>query len=199
MYGYMKKTIFVKSICFFFFIFLLIYTSFVKKYEINRPIEIIHAVNQGQIPSHKNKHPTPTQTPLPTPWITPTPILTITPTPAPIPRAIPHGNVIFTISGGNQRGPQVSRGSIDPYDPEYGATQKIQIYTDINQSNQSMRVMMNTDNGSVTVPLSLTATTSYFNIWEGTWTVTDSYLFTYKATVEATSENGTTIVPIFLR
>lgn len=206
----MKKNAFIGVIIFFLLSIPLSHASFVMGSERNMDFAKINANVREKIrplkrppikPPKKTPTPTTKQSPTPTaiPSVTPSPTPSVTPTPQPPLRKIPHGNVTFTVSGGNQGGPALSRGSINPYDPDFGVTQKIQVYADSSQSDQSMQITVKTDHGIVTFPMSIATTSGTKNIWEGSWTVADSYLYTYKATIKATGANGTTIVPITLR
>lgn len=156
-----------------------------------KPTPILSPTNT----STPTSSPTPTDTPTPTHTSSPTP----TPTPLPIPRIIPHGNVSFSVSGGSQSGPSISRGSLNPYDPGFGTEQKIQIYTSKSQTDQSLNVTMDTDTGSYTMPMAIVSETTSSYIWEGAWTISDSYLYRYKATLQATGSAGMTQIPIILR
>ena len=198
----MRRALSIAALCLFVYFVLFYRSSFVLGADKKFPFfannsSSIHGIDTVFLSKKQTPTPSPTGILIVTPSPTPTP--TPTPTPMPIPRKIPHGKVIFTISGGNQGGPTVSRGSLDPYDPDYGTVQKIQIYTSSSQSGQSVQITMKTDHRSMTFPLSVATISGSSVVWEGVWTVSDSYVSMYKTTVEATGANGTTVVPIILR
>lgn len=148
----------------------------------------------------RKKHaPTPTPPPTPTPSISITPMPIHTPTPLPTPNPIPHGTKGFSVSGGPPVGPKMSHGSLIPYDPATGETQKIQIYVSDTQPIQSATVTIMTDNGQTIVPMSLISGTDISGMWEGAWIMQDSYFYSYRAIIDATSSNGTRSVNITLR
>jgi len=195
----MKNKLIVGLMCFLLFLFASSYPPFVRGFDALRvPLKHVKGSYSIKRPKPSHRH-TPTPTPQPTAQPTSSPLPTVTPTPIPTPRAIPHGNVLFLIRAGNQKGPAVIKGSIDPYDPDYGAIQKIQVYTSTSQPDQSMNITLKTDNYDTTIPMSIATISGSFNIWEGTWTVIDSYLHTYKANIEAVGANGVTTLPIMLR
>lgn len=139
--------------------------------------------------------PTPSPTAIPTPTSSPTPTLTPTPSPNPI----PHGLKGFSVNTSNKNGPQMSRGFLDPYDPDLAATQTFSIKLKDTQPIQSASVIFKTDNKTRIIPLDLVEGTYLDGRWQGVWVIDDSYLFTYHAIIEANSSNGTSSVDITLR
>lgn len=119
----------------------------------------------------------------------------ITPTNAPSPKLIPHGKVEFGVSTGKgSKGPQMSQGSIDPYDPELGATQTLVI--EVAEPVEKVTAILVTDNKtSPEYQLKKVKGTT----WVGSWKVDDSYLYKYVLTIKATGPNGTSKVDITLR
>lgn len=119
----------------------------------------------------------------------------ITPTSAPSPKPIPHGKVEFTVSTGkNSKGPQMSQGFIDPYDPELGAIQTLVI--EVAEPVEKVTAILVTDNKtSAEYQLKKVKGTT----WAGSWKINDSYLYKYVLTIKATGPNGTSKVDITLR
>lgn len=154
---------------------------------------MIHIKNSLQSKKLQKLTPTPTLTPSPTNVPTPTY------TPTPTPRLIPHGKKGFSVSSGKKTGPQMSRGYIDPYDPNIGEGQKIGIRIKHNQPVSSVSLTMKTDHGVKVIPMHLISGTDTDGIWEGEWTTSDTYLYNYHAVLEAVSSNGSAIVDITLR
>lgn len=119
----------------------------------------------------------------------------IPPTNTPTPKPIPHGKVEFTVSTGkNSTGPRMRKGSIDPYDPDLGATQTFTI--DVDEPVNKVIAILTTDN-KVSSEYQLKKTTG--TTWQGSWKVNDSYLYKYKLTIKAVGPNGTSKVGITLR
>lgn len=118
------------------------------------------------------------------PTLTPT----IEGTPRPSPRAIPHGPKGFTVSQGDKTVPQFGRGTIDPYDPENGATQTVTIAVSHTQPITKVSAILKTDkNISNPIPFTLKSGTNTNGEWTGNWRMTDSYLYTYHLVLQAES------------
>lgn len=131
----------------------------------------------------------------PTPTSTPTP----TPKPTPTPRPIPSGKKTFSVSSGKKTGPQFRTGFIDPYDPKSGTGQTISISLVGSKPVTTAKLTMQTDTKSKEVVMSLTSGTASEGVWEGTWTVDDTYLYTYNATIAASDGQETNTITITLR
>ena len=148
---------------------------------------LINGLGEG-----RNRHRKTTTTPAP---VEPTP--TTTPTPKPNP--IPHGTKGFSVSSNNP-GPTMGRGTIDPYDPEIGSSQSIYIEVfDTAYPVTSVNITLQTDHESNTHPMTLTSGTTGNGTWSANWVVSDTYNYTYKATLTAVSASGTNSVSITLR
>lgn len=119
----------------------------------------------------------------------------ITPTSTPSPKPIPHGKVEFTVSTGkNSKGPQMSQGFIDPYDPKLGAIQTLVI--EVAEPVEKVTATLITDNKtSQEYQLKKVKGTT----WMGQWKVKDSYLYKYVLTIKAIGPNGTSKVDVTLR
>jgi len=121
------------------------------------------------------------------------------PSATPIPRPIPRGKTGFTISSGDEGGPQTGSGFIDPYDPEVGEKQTISITVKDNQPVTSVSVTMKTDNGLKEYPMKLAEGTATDGRWEGTWAVEDTHLYMYHAILKAVGAKGESLADITLR
>lgn len=125
---------------------------------------------------------------------------TATPAPTPTPRAIPHGKKGFTVSQSDKTVPQFSRGHIDPYDPDKGATQSVTIAVKHSQPVTKVTAILKTDNNiSNPVPFTLASGTNTNGEWSASWQVTDTYLYTYALVLEASSASGSGSVVVTLR
>jgi hypothetical protein len=123
----------------------------------------------------------------------------VTPTPTPSPRPIPSGKKTFSVSSGKKTGPQFASGAIDPYDPKIGSTQTISVTIVSSKPVTSGTLTMQTDTKTKKVPLSMVSGTPINGVWAGTWTVDDTYLYTYLATLTATDGTETNKVELTLR
>ena len=123
-----------------------------------------------------------------------------TATPRPSPRPIPHGKIDFTVGQSDKTVPQFSKGSIDPYDPAKGATQTVTIAIKHTQPVTKVTATLKTDNVvSNPVLFTLISGTATDGQWQGSWQVTDTYLYTYKLILEATGGAKTASDEITLR
>lgn len=130
-----------------------------------------------------------TSVPLPSPKATPTPT----------PKSIPSGKQTFSVSSGKQTGPQFETGAIDPYDPGQGTQQTISVSATSSTPVVTMKLTMETDTKSQNIAMQLTSGTTTKGIWTGTWTVDDTYLYVYNATITATDGQETNSFTITLR
>ncbi len=112
------------------------------------------------------------------------------PTPTRAPRPIPHGKWGFGISNSGA-GPKFGRGYLDPYDPAIRTAQTITLYVADDKPVISVTATVKTDN-KVHSPISLSRIngSDLGGEWQGTWTVDDTYLYTYMILFEAVSANG---------
>lgn len=127
----------------------------------------------------------------------PTP--TLTPTPIPTPKPIPTGKKTFSVMSGKKTGPQFRTGAIDPYDPKKGSLQTISVSLVSIKPLTTVKLTMQTDTKSKEVVMSLTSGTATEGTWSGTWTVDDTYLYTYNATIAASDGQETNSITITLR
>ena len=124
----------------------------------------------------------------------------ITNTPTSKPRQIPSGKTEFNIGQSDKTVPQLSKGSIDPYDPSKGSTQVITIKVKNDQPVTKVTAILKTDNNtSNSYPFKLITGTDTDGEWQGSWTVENSHLYTYELTLNAVSSNGTGTITTTLR
>ncbi len=123
----------------------------------------------------------------------------LTPTPKPSPRPIPSGKKTFSVSSGKKTGPQFQGGAIDPYDPTMKGTQTISVTIVSTKPVTTATLTMQTDTKTKKVPMEIVSGTSTNGVWEGTWTVDDSYLYTYVATITVTDGTESNKIDLTLR
>jgi hypothetical protein len=106
-------------------------------------------------------------------------------------RPIPHGPKGFTVGQSDKTVPQLRRGTLDPYDPQMGATQSATIAVKHSQPVNKVTAILITDHG-MSDPISFTLIngTNTDGQWQGSWKVTDSYLYTYTLILRAESKNN---------
>jgi len=120
------------------------------------------------------------------------------PTSTPQPKPIPKGKTDFFVSVGNNiKGPRMGKGTIDPYDPGVNAMQTMTIEVSDTVPVEKVVVLLKTDN-KTSSEMALEPVPGTKN-WKGTWTIDDSYLYTYELTIKATSASGTSSVDVLLR
>jgi hypothetical protein len=116
-----------------------------------------------------------------------------------MPKAIPHGKIPFSATT-TWPGPKFTGGSFDPYDPAKGSTMVITISVNDTQPVQKVWANVTSDHKtSATIPFHRVTGTDLSGDWQGTWTVDDTYLYTYMVTIQAQSANGPTKDEIALR
>ena len=104
------------------------------------------------------------------------------------PRPIPHGEKGFSVSQSDKNIPKFGRGSINPYDPIQGATQKVTINVTHTQPVTKVSATLKTDHTvSKPVAFTLIGGTDTNGQWQGSWVVNDTYLFMYQLTLTAES------------
>lgn len=121
------------------------------------------------------------------------------PTPTHSPRPIPSGKKTFSVSSGKKTGPLFGEGAIDPYDPKIKATQTISVAITGTKPVTTATLTMQTDTKTKKVPMKIISGTNTNGVWEGSWTVDDSYLFTYVATITASDNTETNKIDLTLR
>jgi hypothetical protein len=125
---------------------------------------------------------------------------TPTPMPTPSPKPIPHGKISFSVSQPDKTKPQFGAGSIDPYDPAQGTVQTVTILAKDEEPITKVTAVLKTDhNISSPVSFELVEGSATDGTWKGSWTVTDSYLYTYNLVLTAESSRGQSSVEATLR
>jgi hypothetical protein len=120
--------------------------------------------------------------------------------PTPTPRPIPHGPQEFSSGQSDKTVPQITNGTIIPYDPAQGTSQSVIISVKHSQPVTGVTAVLQTDHQtSGPIPFTLVSGTATNGQWRGSWQITDTYLYTYKITIEATSATKTGKVGITLR
>ncbi len=137
--------------------------------------------------------------PLPKPFPTASTSPTPTPTPKPTPRPIPHGKIPFKVGMALSVWPKMTEGFLDPYDPSFLQQQTVSIKVNDTKPVTSVTATLKTDNSSNTVTLRLVEGTNLDGRWEGSWRVSDSYLYNYNLILTGESGSGKSSVDITLR
>ena len=123
-----------------------------------------------------------------------------TPSPTASPRPIPHGKIGFTVGQSDKTVPQFARGFIDPYDPAKGGTQTVTIAVKHTQPVIGVTAVLKTDNNiSEPHPFKLISGSDTDGQWQGSWKVTDTYLYTYALVLNAESSDSSASVEVILR
>lgn len=115
------------------------------------------------------------------------------------PKPIGTGRKGFTISSGKQNVPQFGKNYLDPIDPDQDSQQEIIIAAENSVPIDNVQVTIKTDNKETPVEMKLAEGTEADGIWEGSWTVDDTYLYNYKIEVVASAANGEQKATLTLR
>ena len=119
---------------------------------------------------------------------------------SPTPRPIPHGKIGFTVSQSDKTKPQFGKGFIDPYDPAKDQLQIVTIGVKDEQPVTQVTAIIKTDKQiSTPLPLKLIGGSDIDGIWQGSWLLDDTYLYTYNLVLTADSTRGQSSVEITLR
>lgn len=119
--------------------------------------------------------------------------------PTPTPRPIPHGKQTFSVTSGKKTGPQLNGGAIDPYDPLFGAPQKITVKITGKKPVTSVTLTVKTDNQTRNYSMELFEGTATDGTWIGSVQTDDTYLYTYNILFTATDGTETNTVELTLR
>lgn len=131
---------------------------------------------------------------------TPIPTLLASPKPTSSPKPIPHGPIKLNFSQEDKTIPQFSQGLLNPYDPAKGDSQTFTVNLKHSKSIISVTAKLATDNAfSPAFPLKLIRGNDLDGTWEGTWTITDSYLYRYVLLLKANSSDKSSSIDIILR
>ena len=103
------------------------------------------------------------------------------------PKPLATGKQIYSISGSKINAPKVAEVVIDPIDPSPGANQKVsaKVLSLSGEPITEVSVTMITDNKKTFYPLKLSSGTNLDGVWEGSWSLSDTYLYLYQAAVKA--------------
>lgn len=128
--------------------------------------------------------------PSPTPSPTGSPIASPSPSPTPTNRV--SGGFQAYISTQNQ--PQMRQLTIDPFDPEIGTTQSLQLSIRDAGGSPITQVtgIVRTDNGENTYTLTLTSGSNTDGVWSVSYRVSDSHERIYNMTFTASNQAGST-------
>mgnify|MGYP001558152017 CR=1 FL=1 len=105
------------------------------------------------------------------------------------PKPLATGRQTYLISGSKKGAPKISEATIDPIDPKEGASQTFSVKALALEAGPiaDVSVTMITDNEKKTYPLKSISGTNLDGTWQGTWSLKDSYLYTYQAAIKAKS------------
>lgn len=116
------------------------------------------------------------------------PIAMITPTPSPTPKPLPSGKQTYRFSHGqNVTGPKPQTVVVDPLTPAPGEKQTVTVIIASDSPIIEAKATLDTDHDSNIYPL----TASQGETWEATWTINDSYDYTYYLHLFLKSADGT--------
>ncbi|MFZ5534831.1 MAG: hypothetical protein ACOY3M_01615 [Patescibacteria group bacterium] len=122
------------------------------------------------------------------------------PTPTPTPTKLFHGKDTYIVSRGAQAtGPNVSEITFDPLDPAVGGQQVISVKASYGSAISDVSVKLRTDTKTTTLKLELAEGTDLGGTWTTMWTVPETYLYNYSATIVATSGKEVTTIPVIIR
>lgn len=125
---------------------------------------------------------------------------TAIPTPTPTPTKLFHGKDTYIVSRGSQAtGPNISEITFDPLDPAVGAKQTISAKVSHNIPLTEVTLKLRTDSKTTTLTLSRVEGTELGGTWQTSWTVPESYLYNYAATIAAKAGKEETSIPIIIR
>lgn len=121
--------------------------------------------------------------------------------PTSTPKPIPHGKIDFNVSGGNDAGPTIGKGFIDPYDPPLHGEQSVSVDVMSKKSPVLSVVAILSTDLAVSSPYQFQriAGTEIKGTWKGSWKVDDTYLHTYRLAIIAKSADGESRIDITLR
>jgi len=116
----------------------------------------------------------------------------------PQPSVVPiaQGRQIYSITNKGP-GPLITPAVIDPFDPKKGEVQTFEIAASHDQPINEISVVLRTDNGETTYPLTLVSGSETNGQWKGSWTTNDTHDHIYTALVVASSDHKTTVTLSF--
>ena len=111
-----------------------------------------------------------------------------TPRPSPIPLAT--GKQTYMISGSLPGAAKIAEATIDPIDPATATLQKLTLQVLDTKGVTEVKATVWTDNKTTPHQLSLKSGTKTDGIWEGSWSLSDSYDYRYGIVLKAKNEDG---------
>lgn len=122
------------------------------------------------------------------------------PTPTPTPTKLFHGKDTYAISRGSQAtGPNITKVTLDPLDPAVGAKQIFTVQITHSYPVTTAFISVRTDTQTTKLPLALISGTAQDGMWQASWTVPETYLYTYIVTPSARSAYDQASVTITIR
>lgn len=103
------------------------------------------------------------------------------PSPLPTPKPLPTGSQTYNISHGESVvGPKPTKATINPLDPKIGDTQTLTIQVSHDKPVTKASITLLTDNAKQELPLQLISGTTSEGVWQASWTMEDSYDYSYQ-------------------
>jgi hypothetical protein len=125
------------------------------------------------------------------------PIATHTPRPI---QQIGHGTVTYKGSfGSGFQGPQPVETTISPIDPPVGGVQTITVHITNKSPLTSAKIYLDTDKKQSIFSLTLASGTATDGIWRATWSMPDTYNYTYYIQYDLRSSNGVYAGGLYIR
>lgn len=122
------------------------------------------------------------------------------PTPTPTPTALMQGKETYSISqASDNAGPKITKAEIDPLDPKVGGKQTITIHSNFTKPVTAVTVSIKTDNKTFPLTLTRVSGTDTNGQWQTSWTVEDTFLYTYIMTITAQSGDASSKVDLAIR
>jgi len=110
-------------------------------------------------------------------------------TPQPTPKPIPSGTQTYNLSHGKDVvGPRLNQVTIDPFDPAVGESQTVTAKISHTSPVTDVAATMNIDGRSDTHTFKRISGSDTDGTWQATWTMMDSYDYTYYLFFKLTSE-----------
>ena len=124
--------------------------------------------------------------PSPTATLEPKTAASPTPTPKPTPYPLKQGKETYSISQTSGVRPRIELAEIDPHEPKVGTNQKIRVRVSDKDPIRGVTISLKSDNKTTTLPpTKLVEGTNLEGIWETSWNMNDTILFTYVFTIKA--------------
>lgn len=119
----------------------------------------------------------------------------------PTPRPLAHGRQTYAISGSKKGAPKATEAVIDPIDPSQNTSQSATVRVLAMDAGPVTKVSIDviTDNQTKNYPLKLTSGTNLDGVWNGTWTMEDSYDYKYQTAIKAENAQDSWTVTLTFR